>query len=218
MAEIGIFFLSEERSASEIVDAAVRAERAGFRSAWLSDHFHPWNDEQGHSPFVWSVLGAVAHATREMRWMTAVTCPTVRTHPGIVAHAAATTEADVRLEMLEEAVEVIRMLWEGGFKHHHGRHYTLEGARLYSLPEQPPPILVSGFGPKAVERAARIGDGFVSIGPRSERLSMPASTRSTSATSETATTASSTSTPARSCRTSRARRRPAARDLSSCGY
>jgi len=131
-----------------------------------------------------------------MRWMTAVTCPTVRTHPGIIAHAAATTaalmpgrfrlgvgsgealnehifgdrwpEANVRLEMLEEAVEVIRMLSEGGFQHHHGRHYTLEGARLYSLPEQPPPILVSGFGPKAVELAARIGDGFVSIGPDSD--------------------------------------------------
>jgi G6PDH family F420-dependent oxidoreductase len=198
MSEIGIFFLSEERTASEIVDAAAKAEQAGFRCAWLSDHFHPWNDAQGQSPFVWSVLGAVARATSEMRWMTAVTCPTVRTHPGIVAHAAATTatlmpgrfrlgvgsgealnehvfgarwpEADVRLEMLEEAVQVIRMLWEGGFQHHHGRHYTLESARLYSLPDEPPPILVSGFGPKAVELAARIGDGFVTIGPDADGL------------------------------------------------
>ncbi len=198
MAEIGIFFSSEERTAPEIVDAAAKAEAAGFRCAWLSDHFHPWNDEQGESPFVWSVLGAVAHATREMRWMTAVTCPTVRMHPGIVAHAAATTatlmpgrfrlgvgsgealnehvfgdrwpEADVRLEMLEEAVEVIRMLWDGGFQHHHGRHYTLEGARLYSLPEDLPAILVSGFGPKAIELAARIGDGFVSVGPDADGL------------------------------------------------
>ena len=196
MTEIGIFFSSEERTAAEIVGAAVRAEQAGFASAWLSDHFHPWNDAQGESPFVWSVLGALAHATDEMRWMTAVTCPTVRTHPGIVAHAAATTatlmpgrfrlgvgsgealnehvfgarwpEADVRLEMLEEAVQVIRMLWEGGFQHHHGRHYTVEGARLYSLPIQAPPILVSGFGPKAIELAARIGDGFVSVGPDAE--------------------------------------------------
>ena len=198
MTEIGIFFSSEERSAPEIVDAAVHAEEAGFRSAWLSDHFHPWNDAQGQSPFVWSVLGAVARATQSMRWMTAVTCPTVRTHPGIVAHAAATTatlmprrfrlgvgsgealnehvfgdrwpQADVRLEMLEEAVQVIRMLWEGGFTHHHGRHYTLEGARLYSLPDEPPPVLVSGFGPKAVALAARIGDGFVSVGPDREGL------------------------------------------------
>ena len=198
MAEIGIFFSSEERTAPEIVDAAAKAEAAGFRSAWLSDHFHPWTDAQGESPFVWSVLGAVAQATSEMRWMTAVTCPTVRTHPGIVAHAAATTatlmpgrfrlgvgsgealnehifgarwpEADVRLEMLEEAVQVIRMLFEGGFQHHHGRHYTVEGARLYSLPDELPPILVSGFGPKAVKLAARIGDGFVSVGPDADGL------------------------------------------------
>jgi G6PDH family F420-dependent oxidoreductase len=198
MAEIGIFFSSEERSAPEIVDAAVKAEAAGFRSAWLSDHFHPWNDAQGESPFVWSVLGAVAHATREMRWTTAVTCPTVRTHPGIVAHAAATIatqmpgrfrlgvgsgealnehvfgarwpEGDVRRALLEEAVEVIRLLWEGGFKHHHGRHYTVESARLYSLPDELPPILVSGFGPKAVELAARIADGFVSVGPEADGL------------------------------------------------
>ena len=198
MAEIGIFFSSEERSAPEIAAAAAHAEQAGFGCAWLSDHFHPWNDAQGESPFVWSVLGAVARVTESMRWMTAVTCPTVRTHPGIVAHAAATTAtlmpgrfrlgvgsgealnehvfgdrwpaASVRLEMLEEAVQVIRMLWEGGFQHHHGRHYTLEGARLYSLPEEPPPILVSGFGPKAVELAARIGDGFVSVGPDGEGL------------------------------------------------
>jgi G6PDH family F420-dependent oxidoreductase len=198
MVEIGIFFSSEERSAPEIVDAAAKAEQAGFRSAWLSDHFHPWNDAQGESPFVWSVLGAAACATQSMRWTTAVTCPTVRTHPGIVAHAAATTAtllpgrfrlgvgsgealnehifgdrwpaADVRLEMLEEAVQVIRLLWEGGFKHHHGRHYTLEAARLYSLPAEPPPILVSGFGPKSVELAARIADGFVSVGPDREGL------------------------------------------------
>jgi G6PDH family F420-dependent oxidoreductase len=198
MAEIGIFFSSEERSAPDIVDAAAHAEQAGFRSAWLSDHFHPWNDAQGESPFVWSVLGAVAHATQSMRWMTAVTCPTVRTHPGIIAQAAATTatlmpgrfrlgvgsgealnehifgarwpEADVRLEMLEEAVEVIRLLWQGGFQHHHGRHYTVEGARIYSLPQELPPILVSGFGPKSVELAARIGDGFVSVGPDTDGL------------------------------------------------
>ncbi|HEX8156538.1 MAG TPA: TIGR03557 family F420-dependent LLM class oxidoreductase [Solirubrobacteraceae bacterium] len=193
MAEIGVFFSCEERTALEIVDGAGRAEQAGFRSAWISDHFHPWNDAQGQSPFVWSILGAVAVATQSMRWTTAVTCPTVRTHPGIVAHAAATTatmmpgrfslgvgsgealnehvfgarwpEADVRLEMLEEAVELIRLLWKGGFKDHHGRHYTLEAARLYSLPEQPPPILVSGFGPKAIALAGRIGDGYVTVGP-----------------------------------------------------
>jgi G6PDH family F420-dependent oxidoreductase len=193
MTEIGIFFSCEERSAPEIVRGAEKAEQAGFGSAWISDHFHPWNDEQGESPFVWSVLGAVAEATDSMNWMTAVTCPTVRTHPGIIAQAAATTatlmpgrfrlgvgsgealneqifgdrwpQADVRLEMLEEAVEVIRKLWQGGETQHHGEHYVLERARIYSLPDQLPEILVSGFGPKAIEVAARIGDGFVTVGP-----------------------------------------------------
>jgi G6PDH family F420-dependent oxidoreductase len=193
VAEIGIFFSSEERSAPEIAAAAARAEEAGFRSAWISDHFHPWNDAQGESPFVWSVLGAAAHTTEAMRWTTAVTCPTVRTHPGIVAHAAATTatlmpgrfrlgvgsgealnehvfgarwpQAAVRLKMLEEAVAVIRLLWEGGFKSHHGRHYTLEAARLYSLPDEPPPILMSAFGPKSIALAARIAEGFVTVMP-----------------------------------------------------
>jgi G6PDH family F420-dependent oxidoreductase len=198
VAEIGIFFSCEERTAREIVDGARRAEQAGFRSAWISDHFHPWNDAQGQSPFVWSVLGAAAAVTESMRWMTAVTCPTVRTHPGIVAHAAATTatlmpgrlrlgvgsgealnehvfgarwpQAEVRLEMLEEAVEVIRLLWQGGFQSHHGRHYTVENARLYSLPDEPPPILVSGFGPKAIGLAGRIGDGFVTVGPDADAV------------------------------------------------
>jgi G6PDH family F420-dependent oxidoreductase len=198
MADLGIFFSCEERSAPEIVRAARRAEEAGFSSAWISDHFHPWNDAQGESPFVWSVLGAVAAVTESMRWMTAVTCPTVRTHPGIVAHAAATTatlmpgrfrlgvgsgealnehvfgarwpEADVRLEMLEEAVEVIRLLWQGGSQSHRGRHYTLQSARLYSLPEKLPAILVSGFGPKAIELAGRIADGFVTVGPDADAV------------------------------------------------
>jgi G6PDH family F420-dependent oxidoreductase len=193
MTEIGIFFSCEERSAPEIARDAAHAEEAGFGSAWISDHFHPWNDAQGESPFVWSVLGAVAQTTERMRWTTAVTCPTVRTHPGIVAHAAATTAtllpgrfrlgvgggealnehifgdrwptADVRLEMLEEAVAVIRLLWEGGFKHHHGRHYTLEAARLYSLPEQAPPILVSAFGPKSIALAGRVAEGFITVFP-----------------------------------------------------
>jgi G6PDH family F420-dependent oxidoreductase len=198
MAEIGIFFSCEERSAPEIARGAAHAEEAGFRSAWISDHFHPWTDAQGESPFVWSVLGAVAQTTEQMRWTTAVTCPTVRTHPGIVAHAAATTAtllpgrfrlgvgsgealnehvfgarwptADVRLEMLEEAVDVIRLLWQGGFRHHHGRHYTVEAARLYSLPEEPPPILMSAFGPKSLALAGRIAEGFITVFPDAEPI------------------------------------------------
>ena len=141
------------------------------------------------APFVWSVIGALVAGDATCRSPPRVTCPTMRIHPAIIAQAAATSavlldgrfnlgvgsgealnehilgdrwpEADVRLEMLEEAVEVIRTLWQGGQRSHHGRHYTVENARVYDLPDEPPPILVSGFGPKAIELAARIGDGFV---------------------------------------------------------
>src|SRR3712207_6256155 len=148
----GYFLSSEEYTTGELVEQARAAEEAGFEALWISDHFHPWNDEQGESPFVWSVIGAIAAAAEGLRVTTAVTCPTVRIHPAVIAQAAATSslllegrfalgvgsgealnetilgdrwpEADVRLEMLEEAVEVIRLLWEGGQRSHHGRHYV----------------------------------------------------------------------------------------------
>ena len=186
---IGYFLSCEEYTPAELVEQAVAAERAGFEGLWISDHFHPWNDEQGQSPFVWSVIGAVSQAC-SLPVTTAVTCPTVRTHPAIVAQAAATSAVmlegrfvlgvgtgealnehvlgdpwpsiDVRLEMLEEAVALIRRLWEGGFVTLRGRHYTVDHARIYTLPDQPPPIYMSGFGPKATDVAARIADGFIS--------------------------------------------------------
>jgi G6PDH family F420-dependent oxidoreductase len=197
--KIGYFLSSEEWGPHDLVAQAVKARDAGFEGLWISDHFHPWNDEQGHSPFVWSTIGAIAQATEStMKVTTAVTCPTVRIHPAIIAHAAATSavmldgnfclglgsgealnehifgdrwpEADERLEMLEEAVEVIRKLWSGGVHDHRGRHYRVEHARIYDLPEQPPPIVISGFGPKAVELAARIGDGYCTVGPDAESV------------------------------------------------
>ncbi len=196
--KIGYFLSSEEWGPRDLVAQAVKAQEAGFEGLWISDHYHPWNDEQGHSPFVWSTIGAVAQATDGMKVTTAVTCPTIRIHPGIVAQAAATSavlldgnfclglgsgealnehifgdhwpEADERLEMLEEAVEVIRTLWKGGVQSHRGRHYRLEHARVYDLPETSPPIVISGFGPKAVELAARIGDGYCTVGPDAESV------------------------------------------------
>ena len=194
---IGYFLSCEEFGPAELLEQAVRAERAGFHGLWISDHFHPWNDQQGHSPFVWSVIGALSSMTR-LPVTTAVTCPTIRTHPAIIAQAVATSavmlegrfnlgvgtgealnehvtgagwpEADVRLEMLEEAVAVIRTLWEGGQRSHRGPHYTVENARIYDLPDAPPPILVSGFGPKAIDVAARIGDGFVTTSPDADGI------------------------------------------------
>src|SRR5215218_9103551 len=190
---IGLFLSSEEFGPRELVDLAVRAERAGFSGLWISDHYHPWNDEQGHSPFVWSVIGALAAAAFGLHVTTGVTCPTVRIHPAVIAQAAATSavllegrfrlgvgtgealnehifgdawpEAPVRLEMLEEAIEVIRGLWRGGQYSHRGKHYTVQNARIYTLPERPPEIVVSGFGPKSVALAARIGDGYCSTMP-----------------------------------------------------
>jgi G6PDH family F420-dependent oxidoreductase len=197
--KIGYFLASEEYDPRELLDQARRAEQAGFHALWISDHYHPWNDEQGHSSFVWSVIGALAEAT-SLPVTTGVTCPTVRIHPAVIAQAAATSgvlhqgrfnlgvgsgealnehilgdrwpEADVRLEMLEEAVEVIRALWQGGQQSHHGRHYTVENARIYDLPEALPPILVSGFGPKAIKLAAKLGDGFCTTSPDKDAIDL----------------------------------------------
>jgi len=196
---IGCFLSCEEFGPGELVEQARRAEAAGFHALWISDHYHPWNDEQGHSAFVWSVIGALSEAT-SLPVTTGVTCPTVRIHPAVIAQAAATSgvmlegrfnvglgsgealnehilgshwpEADVRLEMLEEAVEVMRTLWSGGQRSHRGRHYTVENARIYDLPDEPPPLLVSGFGPKAVRLAARIGDGFVTTSPDKDSIEL----------------------------------------------
>jgi G6PDH family F420-dependent oxidoreductase len=190
---IGYFLSSEEFDPRELIKQARMAEDAGFQGLWISDHYHPWNEEQGHSGFVWSTIGALAQTTSTMNVTTAVTCPTVRIHPAVIAQAAATCavllegrfalglgtgealnehilggrwpRADERLEMLEEAVQVIRTLWQGGMQSHRGRHYQVENARIYDLPEQTPPILISGFGPKATKLAAKIGDGYCTVQP-----------------------------------------------------
>ncbi len=193
MAFVGYALSCEEHGARALVEQAEAAEQAGFDGLWISDHFHPWNDAQGQAPFVWSVIGAIAQVTEHVPLTTAVTCPTVRIHPAIIAQAAATSATmmpgrfhlgvgsgealnehvlgdgwpatEVRLEMLEEAVAVIRELWRGGTVNHRGRHYTVDRARLYSLPADPPPVYVSGFGPAAVRLAARIGEGYCGVTP-----------------------------------------------------
>lgn len=197
MTTYGYFLSSEEHRPDDLVRQAVLAEEAGFEALWISDHFHPWNDEQGQSPFVWSVIGAIANAT-SLPITTAVTCPTVRIHPAIIAQAAATSAlltggrfqlgvgtgenlnehvlgdrwppVDVRLDMLEEAIEVMRALWTGEQVSHHGPHYTVENARLYSVPDQPVPVYVSGFGSKAVSLAARVGEGYCGTSPEAELI------------------------------------------------
>ena len=193
MARVGYFLSSEEFSPRELVAQAEMAQDAGFHALWISDHYHPWTGEQGEAGFAWATVGALSQAV-DLPVTTAVTCPTVRMHPAVVAQAAATAavltggrftlgvgsgealnehilgdrwpaSTAVRLEMLEEAVEVIRRLWTGETVNHHGRFYTVEGARLYTLPPEPPRIFVSGFGPKAAALAGRLGDGYVSTFP-----------------------------------------------------
>ncbi len=192
MTRFGYLLSSEEHPPEALVAQALLAERHGFEALWISDHFHPWNDEQGNSPFVWSVLGALSQRV-SLPVTTAVTCPTVRIHPAIVAQAAATAAllldgrfvlgvgsgealneqvlgaewplAESRLGMLEEAVGLMRALWSGEVVTHHGRHFTVEHARLYTLPDKPVPVYVSAFGDKAMDVATRIGDGYISTTP-----------------------------------------------------
>jgi G6PDH family F420-dependent oxidoreductase len=192
MVSLGYFLSSEEFEPRQLVRQAGLAEAAGFERLWISDHFHPWNREQGNSPFVWSVIGALSERT-SLPITTAVTCPTVRLHPAVVAQAAATAAvqcpggftlgvgsgealnehifgdpwptADVRLSMLEEAVDLIRALHRGGPVSYSGRHYTVDQAEIFTLPREPVPIYVSGFGPKAARLAGRIGDGFAAVMP-----------------------------------------------------
>jgi coenzyme F420-dependent glucose-6-phosphate dehydrogenase len=194
--ELGIALSSEEQSPVELVRTAGEAEKAGLRFGLISDHIHPWVDAQGHSGFVWSVLGAIGQSTSEFRIGTGVTCPLMRIHPAIIAHAAATVAClmpgrfflgvgtgenlnehvtgakwpapDERLEMLEEAVGVMRQLWQGGYQTHRGKHYTVEKARIFDLPEEPVEIAVAAMQPQAAELAGTIGDALVNVAPQQE--------------------------------------------------
>jgi G6PDH family F420-dependent oxidoreductase len=196
--ELGYWLSSEEHAPDRIVDHAVAAETAGFATAMVSDHFHPWTPQQGESGFVWAMLGGIARATDRLRVGTGVSAPIVREHPLLIAHAAATVEVlmpgrfflglgagerlnehvlgthwptgKVRRSMLEEAVELIRRLWKGKSVTHHGAHYTVERARLFSRPDTPPPIVIAVGGKKTAALAGRIGDGMLGVKPDAEVL------------------------------------------------
>ena len=196
MPDLGYALSSEEHGPNDLVEYASSAEDAGFEFALISDHYHPWIDDQGQSPFVWTTLGGIARETEDLRVGTGVTCPTMRIHPAIIAQAAATAGVmfddrfflgvatgerlnehvtgahwpphHVRLEMLEEAVDVIRELWTGEMHSHDGEYYTVENARLYTVPDDPPDIAVAAGGQETAEAAGRIGDALVSTAPDSE--------------------------------------------------
>lgn len=195
MTEIGYTLMGEQAGPRQLVNDAAAAERAGFDFAVASDHLFPWLPEQGHSPYVWSVLGAVAQVTERLPLMTYVTCPTFRYHPVVVAQAAATVallsegrftlglgsgenlnehvvgawpSADIRLERLEEAITIIRALFEGGYVNHRGKHYQVESAKLWDLPAQEPPIGVAVSGRRSCDLAGRMADIMISTEPRPE--------------------------------------------------
>jgi coenzyme F420-dependent glucose-6-phosphate dehydrogenase len=196
---LGYALSSEEFGPEELVEQARMAEAAGFAYALISDHFHPWVGAQGQSPNVWPVLGAIAGATAALRVGTGVTCPIIRQHPAVVAHAAATVARlmpgrfflgagtgenlnehvvgagwpppGVRLDMLEEAIEICRALWEGDEVVYRGAHFDIEHARLYTTPGEAIPVVVAAGKAEAAMLAGRVGDGLVTTSPDGELVS-----------------------------------------------
>ncbi len=186
--KIGYKLAAEAFGPAELVRQAVLAEQAGFDFVEISDHFHPWLDNQGHSPFAWTVLGTIAAKTERIGLATGVTCPTVRYHPAIIAQAAATLAllsdgrftlgvgsgerlnehvvargypaVATRHEMLREALEIIRLLWSGGYRSYDGKHLSLEDARVFDLPDELPPIAVAASGKASTRIAAELGDAL----------------------------------------------------------
>lgn len=166
MTQYGYSLMCELYHPNDLLEQAVRAEEAGFDFLTISDHIHPWLYSHDHSPYAWSVLGALAVQTGRVELVSLVTCPTIRYHPVIVAQKAATVAAmsggrfhlglgggenlnehvvgrgwpppRVRHEMLDEAIDIMRSLWAGGFHSHEGKHYSVDRARVFTLPDEPP--------------------------------------------------------------------------------
>ncbi len=193
MVEWGYTMMCEQSAPRALVNDVVAAESAGFDFAVISDHYFPWLDEQGHSPYAWSVLGAAAWATHRIPLMTYVTCPTFRYHPAVVAQKAATVQllsngrftlglgagenlnehvvgqgwpsADVRHERLVEAVEIIRSLFSGDYVNYRGQHFRVESARLWDVPEDAPPIGIAVSGRQSCDIAGRLADVMIAVEP-----------------------------------------------------
>ncbi len=196
MVSFGYKLMTEEHGPAALIANAVKAEEAGFDFVSISDHFHPWLESQGHAPFAWSVLGAIAHATSRIGISTGLTCPILRYHPAIIAQAAATIAvlsegrftlavgAGERLNehvtgvrwpsiperhaMLGEAIEIFHTLWQGGAHSWRGEHFVLDHAQLYDLPDQPIPLVVGVSGPASVALAVEKADGIMATEPKAE--------------------------------------------------
>ncbi|MGW2931655.1 LLM class F420-dependent oxidoreductase [Streptomyces sp. NPDC001156] len=198
MVQIGYTMMTEQAGPRELVDHVVRAEEAGFDFSVTSDHYFPWLRAQGHAPYAWSVLGAAAQATSRIPLMTYVTCPTFRYHPAVVAQKAATVQllsqgrfrlglgagenlnehvvgegwpsVEVRHEMLEEAVGIIRELFGGGHVSRRGTYFGVDSARLWDLPDEPPPIGIAVSGERSCALAGRLADLVIAVEPKRELL------------------------------------------------
>ncbi|GAA1024731.1 MULTISPECIES: TIGR03557 family F420-dependent LLM class oxidoreductase [Amycolatopsis] len=193
---IGYTLMTEQTGPRELVGCATAAEEAGFDFAACSDHYSPWLAEQGHAPYAWSVLGAVAQATERIELMTLVTCPTMRYHPVVVAQKAATVQllsegrftlglgsgenlnehvvgrgwpsVSVRHDRLAEAVQIIGGLFDGGTFTYTGQHYRADGAKLWDLSPTRVPLAIAVSGPKSVQRFAPVADAMVAVEPNAE--------------------------------------------------
>jgi G6PDH family F420-dependent oxidoreductase len=193
---LGYKLAAEAFGPAELIRQGIRAEQAGFDFVEISDHFHPWLDVQGHSPFAWTVLGAIAARTERLGLATGVTCPTVRYHPAIIAQAAATLAiiSDDRFTLgvgsgerlnehvvgqgfpsvrerqarLAEALDIINLLWQGGYQSYDGRYLQLEDARVFDLPPRLPAIAVAAGGKSAATLAATHGSGLFATEPNAD--------------------------------------------------
>ncbi|THA71207.1 LLM class F420-dependent oxidoreductase [Streptomyces sp. A0958] len=198
MVQFGYTMMTEQSGPRALVEDVVAAEQAGFDFSVTSDHYFPWLASQGHAPYAWSVLGAAAQATSRIPLMTYVTCPTTRYHPAVVAQKAATLQllsegrfrlglgsgenlnehvvgagwpdARVRLEKLEEAVEIIKALLAGGPVTHHGTHFDVDNAKLWDVPDVAVPLGVAVSGDRSCEIAGRLADLVIATEPKADLL------------------------------------------------
>jgi G6PDH family F420-dependent oxidoreductase len=194
----GYTLMTEQSSPKKLVSYAARAEEAGFDFEVMSDHYFPWLDEMGHAGYAWAMLGAVSQVTTSVELMTYVTCPLLRYHPAVVAQKAATIgvlsdgrftlglgagenlnehvvgqgwpPANVRHEMMEEAVEIIHSLLAGGYVNHAGKHYRVDSAKLWDLPESKVPLALAVSGPQSIDVLAPFADALVAVEPKPDLI------------------------------------------------
>jgi coenzyme F420-dependent glucose-6-phosphate dehydrogenase len=194
--ELGYFAAHEQRDPNTLLEYAILAEKIGFNSVWSSDHFHPWSHTGASSGFAWSWMAAVAALTRKIIIGTGVTAPILRYHPAIVAQFISTMDYmfpgriflglgtgeamneeplgyrwpnyHERLKRLEEAVQIIRMLWTGEWTDFNGEYYKLKQARLYTSPKTNVPIYIAACGPNTAKIAGKYADGLLTLPMRKE--------------------------------------------------